>query len=81
MDAPFFSMDVTAKLDIDWAAKDVVLSWPCQTRVVRLSPALARRLAVTLVEYADALTRPRLDNDAIRGNGGLPPDGDERDGR
>ena len=63
-------MDVTAKLDIDRAAKEIVLRWPCQTRVVRLSPALARRLAATLLEYADALTRPRLDDDTIHGNGG-----------
>ncbi len=74
-------MDVTAKLDIDRAAKEILLSWPCQTRSVRLSPALARRLAVTLVEYADALTRPRLNEDEIRGNGGLPPDDEHDDGR
>ncbi len=74
-------MDVTAKLDIDRAAKEIVLRWPCQTRSVRLSPALARRLAVTLVEYADALTRPRLDDDTIHGNGGLPPDDEHDDGR
>ncbi len=74
-------MDVTAKLDIDRAAQEVVLSWPCRARSVRLSPALARRLAVTLVEYADALTRPRLDDDTIHGNGGLPPDDEHDDGR
>ncbi len=74
-------MDVTAKLDIDRAAQEILLTWPCQTRSVRLSPALARRLAVTLVEYADALTRPRLNEDAIRGNGGLPPDDEHDHGR
>ncbi len=71
-----FFMDVTAKLDIDRGAKEIVLRWPCQTRVVRLSPALARRLAVTLVQYADALTRPRPNGDAILGNGGPSPDHD-----
>ncbi len=74
-------MDVTAKLDIDRAAKEIVLRWPCQTRGVRLSPAIARRLAATLIQYADVLTRPRLNEDAIRGNGGLPPDDEHDDGR
>ena len=74
-------MDVTAQLKIDWHAQDVVLSWPCQTRVVRLSPALARRLAVVLVELSDALMRPRLDDDTIHSNGGLPPDDEHDDGR
>ncbi len=74
-------MDVTAKLDIDRAAKEIVLRLPCQTRGVRLSPEIARSLAVTLLEYANALTRPRLDNDTIRRNGGLPPDDEHDDGR
>ena len=60
----------TAKIGIDVAEKEIVLRWPCQTRVVRLSPALARRLAVTLVEFADILTRPRLNDDTIHSNGG-----------
>ncbi len=70
----------TAKISIDRGAKEILLSLPCQTRRILLSPEIARRLAVTLVEYADALTRPRLDNDSIHGNGGRLPD-DERDGR
>ncbi len=69
-------MDVTAKLDIDRAAQEIVLRLPCQTRGVRLSPEIARRLAITLVEYADALTRPRPNGDAILGNGGPSPDHD-----
>ncbi len=74
-------MTATAKIGIDRATKEICLSWPCQTRVVRLSPALARRLAVTLVEHADALTRPRLDEDTIHGNGGRLPDDEHDDGR
>ena len=63
-------MTATAKIGIDRATKEICLSWPCQTRVVRLSPEIARRLAATLVELSAVLTRPRLDDDTIHSNGG-----------
>ena len=66
----------TAKIDIDPAAQEVVLRWPCSAQSLVMSPEIARRLAVILVECADILTRPRPNGDAILGNGGPSPDHD-----
>ena len=60
----------TAKIDVDLAAKEIVVTWPCSAQSLVMSPEIARRLAVILVECADTLTRPRLDDDMIGGNGG-----------
>ncbi len=58
------------KLNLEHATQEVILRLPCSARSLVMSPEIARRLAVTLVEYADALTRPRLDDDTIHSNGG-----------